>query len=218
MTVTQLAQVSGLARQNASTALNELESIGAVSKRDGHFGYVLKIKKNYQQWGASNRDASKQCASKRDGWRIKTRRSPSQNDAEGVSKRCTQKTIPKDNSKRQSQKKGRAMRPDGLPASISDQLWCDFVDHRQQIKKPMTDKAVSMLVTKLKGMESNGSIAGDAIQESIINGWQGVFEPKQKGGNTPSNAGSRKPHSGFGDREYTSHIPDWAKQYAGSES
>ncbi|MES1953527.1 putative phage replisome organizer [Salinisphaera hydrothermalis EPR70] len=52
------------------------------------------------------------------------------------------------------------------------------MDHRKQIRKPMTSKAVSMLVSKLTRMEAEGHNAGDALQESIINGWQGVFPPK----------------------------------------
>jgi len=214
MTVTQLAQVSGLARQNASSALSELESIGAVSKRDGHYGYVLKINKNYQTWGASKRDASKRCASKQDGGRIKARRSASQNDAEGVSKRCTQKTTPKDNSKRQSPKETRAPRPAGLPQCVGDELWGDFVEHRRKIKKPMTDKAAEMVATKLQRFQANGHDPRLSLEDSIASGWTGVFEPK---GGPRRTAAASESHSGFGDREYTSHIPDWAQEYATGE-
>ncbi|MES1924708.1 hypothetical protein T31B1_05255 [Salinisphaera sp. T31B1] len=52
------------------------------------------------------------------------------------------------------------------------------MDHRKAMKKPMTGKAVSMLVAKLAGMEQQGHHAGGALRESIINGWQGVFPPK----------------------------------------
>lgn len=79
----------------------------------------------------------------------------------------------------QEREQGKARaRPPGLPDSVNDELWSDFVDHRRQIKKPMTSKAVSMLVAKLARMETDGHNAGNALAESIINGWQGVFPPK----------------------------------------
>ena len=88
-------------------------------------------------------------------------------------------TVAPEQEREQEREQGRAhARPLGLPGSVSDELWSDFMDHRKEIRKPMTSKAVSMLVTKLTRMESEGHNAGDALQESIINGWQGVFPPK----------------------------------------
>lgn len=69
-------------------------------------------------------------------------------------------------------------RPTGLPESVSDELWSAFVDHRKKIKRPMTEKAESMLATKLAGMEDQGHDASEALRESIINVWLGVFPPK----------------------------------------
>ena len=69
-------------------------------------------------------------------------------------------------------------RPDELPKSVTTELWSDFVDHRKALKKPMTDKAVSMMVSKLAKLEADGHSAADALSESIIHGWQGVFTPR----------------------------------------
>ena len=69
-------------------------------------------------------------------------------------------------------------RPDGLPESVATELWSDFIDHRKSLKRPMTDKATKMLVAKLTQIEADGFSAADALRESIINGWRGVFPPK----------------------------------------
>lgn len=187
MTVTQLAQVSGLARQNVSTALSELEAIGAVSKRDGRYGYVLKINKNYQCWRALKRDVSKQCASKRDGKRLKTMRGASQNDAH---KRQLQKTTPKDNPLNP---------PNGLPKAVDETLWTEFVKHRKALKKPMTDEAAKRLVMKLDRMTGEGFDAALALENTIVNGWLGVFEPRDGEShgtnNSANNAGHGRPQS-----------------------
>ena len=50
MTVTQLANLTGITRPRASEALSALEAISAVRKTDGHYGYVLSINKNYNEW------------------------------------------------------------------------------------------------------------------------------------------------------------------------
>lgn len=90
ITITQLANVSGLSRQNVSKTISELVDLGAVSKRDGKHGYLLKINKNYAQWGVSKQDTPG-TVSKQDGKRLNLRRSASQNETH---KRQLQKTTP----------------------------------------------------------------------------------------------------------------------------
>jgi hypothetical protein len=53
----------------------------------------------------------------------------------------------------------------------------DWLKHREEIGKPMTDKAFELLVKKIKQMGDTRAIA--AINHSITNGWQGLFEPSQ---------------------------------------
>lgn len=51
MTVTQLANMSGISRPRASEALGALVEMNAVRKTDGAYGYVLSINKIYADWG-----------------------------------------------------------------------------------------------------------------------------------------------------------------------
>lgn len=50
MTIQQIANGTDLHRPHASNALAELVAKKAVLKRDGKFGYVLGINKNYTEW------------------------------------------------------------------------------------------------------------------------------------------------------------------------
>jgi hypothetical protein len=55
----------------------------------------------------------------------------------------------------------------------------NFKEFRKRIKKPMTPRAVDLLLinlTKLAGSDEQKKIA--ILQQSIFNGWQGVFELK----------------------------------------
>lgn len=62
-----------------------------------------------------------------------------------------------------------------------------FMEFRKSIKKPMTDHAVDLMVQKLKGMTSDVSEQVEIINQSIMNGWQGIFPLKEKTGAKPFN-------------------------------
>jgi phage replication O-like protein O len=90
LTVTQLAELTGLGRSHASEGLDALVSKNTVLKRDGRHGYLLKLNKNYREWGRP-----------KTGHRPKTGRGASQNRTEGrpetgSTKDNYQKTTPKD--------------------------------------------------------------------------------------------------------------------------
>lgn len=66
----------------------------------------------------------------------------------------------------------------------------DFVSFRAEIGKPMTDRAIELLISKLRSMTGDVQKQIEILNQSIINRWQGVFPLKQerqqqtgKGGN-----------------------------------
>ena len=63
-----------------------------------------------------------------------------------------------------------------LENTLFNNTWNEFKEHRKQIKHTLTDMGEKKLLTKLAGFEV--SIAIKMINESIINGWQGIFELK----------------------------------------
>ena len=67
-----------------------------------------------------------------------------------------------------------------LPIFINKDLFNSFVEMRKKIKKPLTDTAKELLIKDLTKFENlkigNANIA---LENSIKNSWQGVFEPKQ---------------------------------------
>jgi len=67
-----------------------------------------------------------------------------------------------------------------IPNWIDEKLWTDFKSHRKAIKKPMTDKAEKLLINKLDKLRQEGNDPKTVIEESIANGWQGVFPLKDK--------------------------------------
>lgn len=104
----------------------------------------------------------------------------------------TQKTLSKDTlqnkkinkkSKSESEKpkveKPNAFdaKPVELPANVNRDLWIQFVDMRNSIRKPLTENAVNLLIKKLIGF---GDQANQSLEASIIGSYQSVYPPKQQ--------------------------------------
>ena len=73
-----------------------------------------------------------------------------------------------------------------------------FIEFRKSIKKPMTDHAVKLLLKKLNEMTGNIPEQIEIINQSIMNGWQGVFPLKEKQ-QMAVNRGRKEP------------VPNWVK-------
>ena len=64
----------------------------------------------------------------------------------------------------------------------------EFVKHRKSLKAPMTTRALKQLMNKLNSLATNDFTKIEILNESILNGWKGVFPlkndwaPKNKGG------------------------------------
>lgn len=57
----------------------------------------------------------------------------------------------------------------------------DFIQHRKQIKAPMTSRAYELMLSRLKKLSGGNEEKMIAIlHQSIENGWKGVFELKDK--------------------------------------
>lgn len=60
------------------------------------------------------------------------------------------------------------------------EAWQEWIQHRKQIRKPLTEAAVRKQLKMLA--EYSEEQAVDIINQSIKNGWQGLFEPREKNG------------------------------------
>lgn len=58
-----------------------------------------------------------------------------------------------------------------------------FIDFRRKMRKPMTDRAINLLISKLNSITSDTNEQIEIINQSILNGWAGVFPLKGGGSN-----------------------------------
>lgn len=62
---------------------------------------------------------------------------------------------------------------------IDEELFADFVEHRKQIKKPMTQIAQKRMRMRLEKYEMQGQDVNALIEKAICNGWMDVW-PEEK--------------------------------------
>lgn len=85
-----------------------------------------------------------------------------------------------------------------------NQAIIQFVEFRKSIKKPMSEHAVELMIKKLQKMTPDVGKQIEIINQSILNGWQGIFplkeepQPKQQ-----KKSGRKEP------------VPDWMKKKNG---
>ena len=66
------------------------------------------------------------------------------------------------------------------------QTFQDFLEMRKKIKKPATEKAIQLLLSKLEKVKDE-ELAIQMLERSIINSWQDVYEPKERSKNVSTN-------------------------------
>ena len=55
---------------------------------------------------------------------------------------------------------------------------CDYIKMRKLIKKPMTDRAVTMLINKLFKLSNSKQIQIKILEKSILKNWTDIYELK----------------------------------------
>lgn len=97
-------------------------------------------------------------------------------DASTMLAPCLQVAIPETEreEEKETEKKPSIEIPDWIPKSD----WNDFLAMRKAIRKPMTVRAVNMMFSKLEQMNKKGINVSTVLQNSILNNWSDVYEPK----------------------------------------
>lgn len=123
--------------------------------------------------------------------RIKQKALAAVNDMSMTSQPCHDTDKEEDKEKDKKKTKEQKKEPKKEPKIFSDdpelnQAILSFIDFRKSIKKPMTDHAVDLLIKKLNEMSPSIEDQIEIINQSIMNGWQGVFPLKDQGRSSQS--------------------------------
>ncbi|UVN35755.1 replication protein [Klebsiella pneumoniae] len=97
-----------------------------------------------------------------------------------------------------------------LPDWLSAEIWSSWVAYRRDLKKPIkSQQTVTQAINLLDRCRLNGYSPEEIINQSIANGWQGLFEPK---GARPQRRQESRVTERFADKDYgKTEIPDWMR-------
>jgi hypothetical protein len=98
-----------------------------------------------------------------------------------------------------------------LPEWIKKETWAAFMDVRKKLKAPQTDHALSLIISKLNKLRISGQTTEEILNESITNGWKGVFPLKggDNGKDTYANQGTGQRFTPrYGGQRQPAEIPE----------
>lgn len=160
----------GISIQNVRTALNRFEKYGFLTSKSTNKNRLITIvnwelyqgtsnednKKSNKQLTSNQQAANKQLTTNKESKNIRNKES--KNNIKSFSSQIT----------------------DYTPNIELQETLNDFVETRNKLKSPFTDIAFTRMLNKLDNLANNDSEKIEIINNSIINGWKGIFELKDK--------------------------------------
>lgn len=210
----QLSELTGILPHKCSAAKSVLVKRGILTQT----GRVIGINKTVSEWsslpvkGTEKKPYLKKVTLPESG----KKSLPESGNAYYPNQVNTKDTITKDNKDNINNppKSPRAVSFDAsavqLPDWLSAEIWSSWVAYRRDLKKPIkSQQTVTQAINLLDRCRLNGYSPEEIINQSIANGWQGLFEPK--GAKQPSRAPSRVSEN-FAGKDYgQTEIPAWAR-------
>lgn len=204
----QIALLTGLSRQNVNKAKKELLSMNCLFMD----GYQIGVNKEVSAWRFSKCLQVSNLVSKQETKGVFKLETKQVSNPE-THKRHSLKTTKDNINKPPKSPKTASFDPNcvELPEWLSPAVWKSWVDYRRDLKKSIkSQQTVTQAINLLERCKSNGYQPEEIINQSIANGWQGLFEPK--GGRQSSRAPAR-PAENFASKDYgETEIPSWAQE------
>ncbi|CAM7455993.1 replication protein [Escherichia coli] len=208
----QIAQLTGLSRQNVNKAKKELISMNCLFMDGNQIG----VNREVSAWQFSKCLQVSNFVSK-----LETK-SVSKLETLNVSKLETHKrhslktkeniNKPPISPKKVSQKFDPLETE--LPDWLSAETWLSWVTYRKEIGKSIKSKqSVTQAINVLSRSLEKGYTPEEIINQSIASGWQGIFEPKTPKGKSQPRPQHRAMQENFATKDYgQTEMPSWAQE------
>lgn len=215
----QLSELTRLPRQKVNAAKNELIAMNVLVSD----GMLIGPNKNLSEWVIPGTKPAPKCHHSSDCHHgsdsvptVVTKSVTKTVTTMSPKWGHTKDTITKDN-KDNINKPPKSPKPASfdpavvdLPEWLSVSVWKSWVDYRRDLKKPIkSQQTVTQAINLLERCKCSGYQPEEIINQSIANGWQGLFEPKTA--KQPPRAQSRVSEN-FAGKDYgQTEIPAWAR-------
>lgn len=166
-----LANELNMSIQNVRTAIKHLISTGEITNKQ-HAKYSLITIKNYDKFQevTSNLTDSQQSANKQ----LTSNQQATNNNGRKIKK-------DKECKKDKNNNMGFLKLIDEFTQNLDlKKSVYEFIQHRVNIKKPLTELALKKILNQLNKWDYTDEECIECLNNSIMNGWQGIFEIKKQ--------------------------------------
>lgn len=100
--------------------------------------------------------------------------------------------------------------PEWLPADA----WAGYLDMRKKIKRPPTDRAVSLAIGILDKLRADGQDVAAVLDQSTMNSWQGLFAVAER--RNEARPGQRQTFAALGKhgQATANNLQDWLEDFS----
>ncbi|EHD3095553.1 replication protein [Salmonella enterica] len=208
----QIAQLTGLSRQNVNKAKKELISMNCLFMDGNQIG----VNREVSAWKFSKCLQVSNFVSKLETKNVSKLETLNVSKLE-THKRHSLKTKENINKPPISPKKN-SQKFDPLETELPDWLsaetWLSWVTYRKEIGKSIKSKqSVTQAINVLSRSLEKGYTPEEIINQSIASGWQGIFEPKTPKGKSQQRPQQRAMQENFATKDYgQTEMPSWAQE------
>ncbi|EFK6717034.1 replication protein [Escherichia coli] len=208
----QIAQLTGLSRQNVNKAKKELISMNCLFMDGNQIG----VNREVSAWQFSKCLQVSNFVSKLETKNVSKLETLNVSKLE-THKRHSLKTKENINKPPISPKKvSQKFDPleTELPDWLSAETWLSWVTYRKEIGKSIKSKqSVTQAINVLSRSLEKGYTPEEIINQSIASGWQGIFEPKTPKGKSQPRPQHRAMQENFAAKDYgKTEMPSWAQE------
>lgn len=208
----QIAQLTGLSRQNVNKAKKELISMNCLFMDGNKIG----VNREVSAWQFSKCLQVSNFVSKLETKNVSKLETLNVSKLE-THKRHSLKTKENINKPPISPKKvSQKFDPleTELPDWLSAETWLSWVTYRKEIGKSIKFKqSVTQAINVLSRSLEKGYTPEEIINQSIASGWQGIFEPKTPKGKPQPRPQHRAMQENFAAKDYgQTEMPSWAQE------
>lgn len=208
----QIAQLTGLSRQNVNKAKKELISMNCLFMDGNQIG----VNREVSAWQFSKCLQVSNFVSKLETKNVSKLETLNVSKLE-THKRHSLKTKENINKPPISPKKvSQKFDPleTELPDWLSAEIWLSWVTYRKEIGKSIKSKqSVTQAINVLSRSLEKGYTPEEIINQSIASGWQGIFEPKTPKGKSQPRPQHRAMQENFATKDYgQTEMPSWAQE------
>ncbi|TIZ41973.1 replication protein [Escherichia coli] len=208
----QIAQLTGLSRQNVNKAKKELISMNCLFMDGNKIG----VNREVSAWQFSKCLQVSNFVSKLETKNVSKLETLNVSKLE-THKRHSLKTKENINKPPISPKKvSQKFDPleTELPDWLSAETWLSWVTYRKEIGKSIKSKqSVTQAINVLCRSLEKGYTPEEIINQSIASGWQGIFEPKTPKGKSQPRPQHRAMQENFATKDYgQTEMPSWAQE------